>query len=184
MESIETPPGVHLTVNSSPDATGGGIARGIAVWSDWPYRVCPSCQQPIGSNRGCPLTLWGGAPGGPEYEMLDQACPNGCGAILSVYTVGILAGDPDDLEAAVRDAVREVEQDLADHRARIVAKIGARLRSELEHALTATDPEGAMTGSSTQPGVYDSGEGIIAWDWDPTGTQDDGIIAAIEHSPN
>lgn len=151
----DLPAGVHTADLTGTDSWGNEATYTV-VWADRPYDTCPRCGESVTRTPECPVVL-DRSTQGLQVETVDLA--HGCGDWLRIRWEVVGEGE------TVADRV--AAQAAADVTARR-GDVMARLRRELADALGA-DPEDAITGSETEPGVYRDGGVLVAWDHDPAG---------------
>lgn len=184
LETLTMPAGVHAAVLQARDITfTRDITTKIIVWADHEYDRCPTCDQPVNRDPGCPVILNDGAPECPTQEI-DQK--HSCGDWLSVAWIA-LPGDAteDRIKAAATELHDGLTADL-DHRRREIRKgltydltdALARLAEPLEGDETAADREAEITsGSEVDAGVCRDDQGRwSAWAEDPDGSGDPIIV--------
>ncbi|MER5985756.1 hypothetical protein [Streptomyces sp. NPDC001787] len=148
----------------------------IAVWTDRARANCPGCRQPVAQDMAdsCPVTL-------DQWELRPSDQTHHCGEWLSVLYAQV-KGTGYGCEVAVADierTARSLAEDLSEERNHLRDRTTARLRRELQEALTRlaeplsggeTDEERAdevSTGTDMEPGVIHQHGKWLAWDRDP-----------------
>lgn len=176
------PEGTHSTTLTGRDVVTAEPIERIIVWADRPYNYCTRCGQTVGYEvPNCPVNLdlgagWGG-------QLLDYDQKHGCGQWLLVSWREV------DDEAAIEAAAQSLAENLAKRieglrkktRAALAKQLRAaqaRLAEPLDEAAgetTADREEEVLSGSEVTPGVFRDGDALLAWAYDPSGRDDEGI---------